>query len=227
MVPKQRLDPGLVEIPLRRQEGERARASDDVEKRQDLSISSQARPEVVKGNKGIRPRLQERHQGAGDAKSAIDQDEIDGRRQSRSPYRLRVLRPSRLRLVDQRMAPFPGRPDIDAMHSEPAGAQRFGGVGLVADAPYPGRLGINRVEGPDAVAQQQQGRSATAEFDRVLPSTARFPKESELVRFHAGRNARQCSPIRTEAGWPGSLKRFPVSVILLPSTLRIERSWSR
>jgi len=224
---KQRLDPGLVEILPRRQDGERARASDDIEKRQDSSVGSQACPEIVKGNEGLRPRLEACHQGTGDTKSSIDQDEIDGLRQSRLPYRLCVLRPSRLRPVAQRVAPFPGGPDIDAMHPELACAKRCGGVRLVAHASYPGWLGINRVEAPDAIPQQQQGRSATAKFDRVLPSTARSPKKSELVWLHAGGDARQCSPIRTDAGWPGSLKRFPVSVILLPSTLRIERSWSR
>ena len=39
--------------------------------------------------------------------------------------------------------------------------------------------------------------------------------------------APQCALIRTEAGWPGNLNRFPVSVILVPSTFRMERSWSR
>ena len=34
-------------------------------------------------------------------------------------------------------------------------------------------------------------------------------------------------PIRIEAGWPGSLKRLPVSATFVPSTLRIEMSWSR
>ena len=33
--------------------------------------------------------------------------------------------------------------------------------------------------------------------------------------------------IRTEAGWPGSLNRFPVSVISVPLTFRMEMSWSR
>jgi hypothetical protein len=31
-------------------------------------------------------------------------------------------------------------------------------------------------------------------------------------------------PIRAEAGWPGTWKRLPVSVTLVPSTLRIEKS---
>src|SRR5215471_8917966 len=39
--------------------------------------------------------------------------------------------------------------------------------------------------------------------------------------------APQCALIRTEAGWPGNLNRFPVLVILVPSTFRMERSWSR
>ena len=33
--------------------------------------------------------------------------------------------------------------------------------------------------------------------------------------------------IRAEAGWPGTLKRLPVSFTLVPLTLRIEKSWSR
>ncbi len=37
----------------------------------------------------------------------------------------------------------------------------------------------------------------------------------------------QCVLITTAAGWPGSLNRFPVSVMLVPSTLRMEMSWSR
>jgi hypothetical protein len=39
--------------------------------------------------------------------------------------------------------------------------------------------------------------------------------------------APQCVLIRTEAGWPGSLNRFPVSVISVPLTFRMEISWSR
>src|SRR5260221_12742055 len=39
--------------------------------------------------------------------------------------------------------------------------------------------------------------------------------------------APQCALIRIEAGWPGNLNRFPVSVILAPSTFRMERSWPR
>jgi hypothetical protein len=39
--------------------------------------------------------------------------------------------------------------------------------------------------------------------------------------------APQCVLIRTEAGWPGSLNRFPVSLISAPLTFRMEISWSR
>src|SRR5262249_24554579 len=37
----------------------------------------------------------------------------------------------------------------------------------------------------------------------------------------------QCGLIRAEAGWPPTLKRLPVSVTSVPSTLKIEKSWSR
>jgi hypothetical protein len=33
--------------------------------------------------------------------------------------------------------------------------------------------------------------------------------------------------MRAEAGCPGTLKRLPVSVTLVPLTFRIEKSWSR
>src|SRR5258707_4564585 len=33
--------------------------------------------------------------------------------------------------------------------------------------------------------------------------------------------------MRADAGWPGTLKRFPVSVIVVPLTRRIEKSRSR
>ena len=33
-----------------------------------------------------------------------------------------------------------------------------------------------------------------------------------------------CVPMRIEAGWPGSLKRLPVSVIFVPSTFRMDIS---
>ena len=51
-------------------------------------------------------------------------------------------------------------------------------------------------------------------------------------RETAGRDAGSlqgpyCEPMRIEAGWPGSLKRLPVLVILVPLTFRIEMSWSR
>ena len=39
--------------------------------------------------------------------------------------------------------------------------------------------------------------------------------------------ARHCLLIPNEAGWPGSLKRLPVFVMVAPSTLRIDMSWSR
>src|SRR5260370_31908119 len=77
IVRKQCLDPSLGEILPWGQDGERARASEDVEERQDFSVGSQPRPEIVEGNEGIRPRLPERHQGAGDPKSSIDEDEIN------------------------------------------------------------------------------------------------------------------------------------------------------
>lgn len=38
---------------------------------------------------------------------------------------------------------------------------------------------------------------------------------------------RRYGPIRADAGWPGTWKRLPVSVTLVPSTLRIEKSWVR
>src|SRR5262249_14419966 len=39
--------------------------------------------------------------------------------------------------------------------------------------------------------------------------------------------APQCVLMRTEAGWPGNLNRFPVSLISVPLTFRMEISWSR
>lgn len=33
--------------------------------------------------------------------------------------------------------------------------------------------------------------------------------------------------MRAEAGWPGTLKRLPVSTTSLPSTFRMEKSWLR
>ena len=36
----------------------------------------------------------------------------------------------------------------------------------------------------------------------------------------------QRGPMRTEAGWPSTLKRLPVSVTSVPSTFRMEKSWS-
>ncbi|SRR5438105_58830 len=36
--------------------------------------------------------------------------------------------------------------------------------------------------------------------------------------------APQCVLIRTEAGWPGSLNRFPVSVISVPLTFRMQET---
>jgi hypothetical protein len=38
---------------------------------------------------------------------------------------------------------------------------------------------------------------------------------------------RYCLLIPIEAGWPSSLKRLPVLVMVAPSTLRMDRSWSR
>ncbi len=38
---------------------------------------------------------------------------------------------------------------------------------------------------------------------------------------------RYCLLIPIEAGWPGSLKRLPVFVMVAPSTLRMDTSWSR
>src|ERR1700722_19755394 len=36
----------------------------------------------------------------------------------------------------------------------------------------------------------------------------------------------QRGPMRAEAGWPSTLKRLPVSVTSVPSTFRMEKSWS-
>src|SRR4029453_2325929 len=48
-----------------------------------------------------------------------------------------------------------------------------------------------------------------------------------IGRWPGPHRSAHCEPIRIEAGWPGSLKRLPVSVTFVPSSLRMEISWSR
>ena len=53
--------------------------------------------------------------------------------------------------------------------------------------------------------------------------------QGELVRPASNdeSNIPRYRPIRAEAGWPGTWKRLPVSVTVVPSTFRIEKSWFR
>ena len=50
--------------------------------------------------------------------------------------------------------------------------------------------------------------------------------DAESHRAAAGREPRYCVRPRIDAGWPGSFSFFPVSVIFVPSTRRIDTSRS-
>ena len=62
---------------------------------------------------------------------------------------------------------------------------------------------------------------------RCQPGASRQGGGIPCLRVPGRSIVRYCLLIPTEAGWPGSLKRLPVSVTLVPSTFRIEISWSR
>ncbi len=71
------------------------------------------------------------------------------------------------------------------------------------------------------------GRTCVFRSRRDREPFAGAPAAHAQDRSRAQPVSPQCVLITTAAGWPGSLNRFPVSVMLVPSTLRMEMSWSR
>jgi hypothetical protein len=68
----------------------------------------------------------------------------------------------------------------------------------------------------------QQTGYMTVQANIVLASGERSIRDRPFGIFHKF----YCGPPRIEAGWPGNLRRCPVSVSVVPSTFRIERSAS-
>ena len=68
----------------------------------------------------------------------------------------------------------------------------------------------------------QQTGYMTVPANIVLASGERSIHHRPFGIFHKF----YCGPPRSEAGWPGNLRRCPVSVSVVPSTFRIERSAS-
>src|SRR3984957_2530117 len=65
-----------------------------------------------------------------------------------------------------------------------------------------------------STGMQLQMGALSVDFSKVQSGELTLPSDA------------QRGPMRAEAGWPSTLKRLPVSVTSVPSTFRMEKSWS-